>query len=542
MLFEDYRLSDKIGKAGQTRFGGLNHTKGAADNELWDMRNLCSDNYPVLSTRPRRRFLKQLKHRPNGMYSWDGLIVVDGTEVSFDGEVIGTVTDSRKTFAGIGAYVVILPDKVYIDTNTRTMKSIESSTTVSGATFGNGTLYEESATANMIQVSGTDWKELFSVGDAVEITGCVTHPENNKTPIIREIDGDKLLFYENVFKLDGDASDIPYTEPGAITIKRSMPDMDYIVEHENRLWGCKGNHIYASKLGNIFNWNVFDGLSTDSYAVDVGSSGTFTGMSLCRGYLVFFKENHIYKMYGSEPKNFQLVGSATLGLTKTNARSCAVANETLIFLSRAGFTAYTGGVPNPIHAVFGGEHFKNAVAGSDGVKYYVSAQKEDGSHRLFVYDSQRGMWHIEDESEVISFAWHDGNLYMLLASGGIWLIGNIIDPPESNEEAKVCWMAETADYYGRANSTLGGYEPNAKSLTKLQLRIEMERGAETSIMISHDGRAWEHVESLRAEKKRSYYIAVKPNRCDYFRLRFEGKGHADIYALSREYSTGSEHR
>ena len=67
-----------------------------------------------------------------------------------------------------------------------------------------------------------------------------------------------------------------------------MPELDFLCENENRLWGCKGDTIYASKLGDPFNWNVFDGVSTDSYAVDVGSAGDFTGCFAYRGYPVFF--------------------------------------------------------------------------------------------------------------------------------------------------------------------------------------------------------------------------------------------------------------
>ena len=66
--------------------------------------------------------------------------------------------------------------------------------------------------------------------------------------------------------------------------------MDFICENENRLWGCKEDTIYSSKLGDPFNWNVFDGLSTDSYAVNVRIDGDFTACCSYLGYPVFFKE------------------------------------------------------------------------------------------------------------------------------------------------------------------------------------------------------------------------------------------------------------
>ncbi len=96
------------------------------------------------------------------------------------------------------------------------------------------------------------------------IEGCTKHPENNKTPIIREIDGDKLYFYEYIFTLDGEDGVTPYTETGTLSVRRTVPDLLYVCENENRLWGCDKTTIYASKLGDIFNWNVYDGLDTQT--------------------------------------------------------------------------------------------------------------------------------------------------------------------------------------------------------------------------------------------------------------------------------------
>jgi len=49
------KYGDGISKSVQSQFGGYNHTRSAADGELWDMGNLGSDEYPLLSP-PARRF------------------------------------------------------------------------------------------------------------------------------------------------------------------------------------------------------------------------------------------------------------------------------------------------------------------------------------------------------------------------------------------------------------------------------------------------------------------------------------------------------
>ena len=312
MKLPSMKYADGIVKSQQVKFGGLNHNLGAGDGELWQMENLTGDYAPLLAVRERRYRSHRLTE-PGGIFSWEGLCWVSEGAFWYKGERKGELTPGRKTFAALGAYVVILPDKAYYNTLTDEFGPLESAWEGQELSFENGLLFEEAAEANTIRAPGVKWEDYFRAGDAVTISGCTKHQGNNKTPIIREIDGDKLYFYEYVFELDGDGGITPYTETGELSVKRTVPDLRHICENENRLWGCDGNTIYASKLGDIFNWNVFDGVATDSYAVDTGSAGEFTGCVSFLGYPVFFKEDHIYKVYGSMPSNFEVMGSATMG-------------------------------------------------------------------------------------------------------------------------------------------------------------------------------------------------------------------------------------
>lgn len=64
--------ADNITKGKQSKFSGLNHNEGAGDGELYTMRNLCSDYYPLLATRARRKKFKQLT-KGNGLFVWEKL-------------------------------------------------------------------------------------------------------------------------------------------------------------------------------------------------------------------------------------------------------------------------------------------------------------------------------------------------------------------------------------------------------------------------------------------------------------------------------------
>ena len=533
MKLPQVSYADGIKTAKQDEFAGLNHSLGAKDGELWDMRNLCSDYAPLLATRPQRRLFKTLED-PGGLFCWDKLCWVDGTTFYYDDAAKGTVTAGRKTFAALGAYIVIFPDKAFYNTISDEFGNLEAAWSGTSLTFTNGKLYEEDAEANCIQAAGVNWADYFRAGDAVTIAGCTKNPENNKTPVIREIDGDKLYFYEYIFTLDGEDGADPYTETGTLSISRTVPDLLFLCENENRLWGCDKTTIYASKLGDVFNWNVYEGLATDSYSVDTGSAGSFTACVSYLGYPVFFKEDHIYKVYGSIPTNFEVMGSATLGVAEGSAASLAIAGEILFYLSRAGIMAYSGGIPRPVGAAFGLERFEGAAGGSDGLKYYVSMAGKDGSYLLYVYDTQRGVWHIEDATKALAFAWYAGNLYLLNGDGHIWITGNIQSPPKGTAlEDTFDWMAEFADWYEDS--------PNKKIVSKILLRLEADKGAEVQLSIMFDSTGeWIPVNgTLEGGAKRSYTLPIVPRRGDHYRIRLEGHGGCRVYSLAREYSDGS---
>lgn len=253
-------------------------------------------------------------------------------------------------------------------------------------------------------------------------------------------------------------------------------------------------------------------------------------------YPVFFKEDHIYKVYGSMPSNFEVMGSATLGVADGSAGSLAIAGETLFYLSRTGIVAYSGGIPQPVGQAFGLERKKNAVAGSDGLKYFVSMQGENGGWGLHVYDTQTGMWHTEDETRATHFARWGGNLYLLSGDGDIWAVGRPqgIEPDAEGWEGSFSWKAEFGDF------TEGS--PNKKGVSKIQIRLELDEGAEVQVWLQFDTDGeWQKVSSALGEgAKRSYYLPIIPRRGDHYRMKLEGAGGCRVYSLVREFYAGSE--
>lgn len=588
----------------QVRFGGLNHNYGAGDGEPYDMANMSAREFPLLSPRVPRGLVDTLND-PNGMGALDAPYWADGTTFYYDGAAVGTVTDTEKVFAAMGTLIIIFPDKKYYDTETETFGSLEASWSGAGLSFQNGSYAGVSAQANTLYKSGADWESDFAEGDAVTISGCVTHPENNKTLIIREIDGDYLRFYEYALTLDTNwvytadengleagsyhftpedtalqftlASDmsegdtltwngstltasiggvtstltvtsgssgtaltfgtvnVDYTESGTVTLAREVPDLDYLCVNENRLWGCKGTTIYASKLGDPANFNVFDGLSTDSWASGTVDAGDFTACVSYLGYPIFFKEERIYKVYGDKPANFQWTASAELGVQAGSYKSLAVANETLFYLSRSGVCAYTGGIPTVISENLGrNTRFSGGVGGSDGLCYYLSMTDGTG-YSLYVWDTRAGTWHREDGSQAAGFAFWDGGLHMLLTSGALWRL----DGAEGTSEGPVAWTCEFADAVSYYETTHSGSE-NRKGLLRLLIRCELETGATMAVHIQYDSSGeWETVYGMTATAKKSFNVPLILRRCDHYRLKLTGTGMARVYSITGLKYAGS---
>ena len=102
------------------KFGGYNHNLRIGEGEFYDMKNLTSSDYPVLSPRPKRGIYAS-PDNPQGMIEKDALCYVDGSdfvinEYHIDMGLSTKEEDCPKTLVSMGAYVIIMPDKKYINT------------------------------------------------------------------------------------------------------------------------------------------------------------------------------------------------------------------------------------------------------------------------------------------------------------------------------------------------------------------------------------------------------------------------------------------
>jgi hypothetical protein len=324
-----------------------------------------------------------------------------------------------------------------------------------------------------------------------------------------------------------------------VVFKRSMPLMDYVIEANNRLWGCRYgldesgefvNRLYASKLGDFKNWNCYMGLSTDSYYANVGTDGYFTGAVTHLGAALFFKENVLHKVYGSFPSEFTVQDTVCRGVQRGCENSMAIVNEVLYYKARSGVCAYDGSLPVAVSYVLGNERYYDAVGGSHGNKYYICMADVNENWNLFVYDTAKGLWHREDDLHATHFVSFKGELYCVDAKNL-----NIITLLGSGQEYEedVEWMVETGE--------LGITSPDMKYISRITLRVRLEVGAEMNIYAQYDmSDEWMQVCHIRGTDLRSFSIPIRPRRCDFMRLKIEAKGMGKVYAMTKTIEQGSD--
>lgn len=560
-------------------FGGYNHNLRIGDGEFYDMTNLSSDNYPVLSPR-QQRGVYAVPTDPNGMVAKDALCYVDGSDFyinEYKVEMGLSVDGGPKNLISMGAYVIIMPDKKYVNTaDLSDYGDIEAAVTTSGTvTFelckidGVGyegavtqpyapadplnmdlwidtsstphTLKQYSSTNAMwvsipttyIKISATGIGVPFSENDGVTISGITDEDiqDLNNTMVIWAR-GDDYIVVTGILNQTT-------TQEAAITVTRQMPNMDFVIESGNRLWGCRYgtalngevvNEIYASKLGDFKNWNSYAGISTDSYAATVGTDGQFTGAITHLGYPLFFKENCMHKVYGKYPAEFRVQDTTCRGVQKGCDRSLAIVNEVLYYKSRSSVCAYDGSLPAEISAAFGEESYGNAVAGALRNKYYISMSDANGLWHFFVYDTTKGMWHREDDTQATCFCNCRGDLYYIdYATNQI----KTVKGTGALETAPIKWEAITG--------VIGTDSPDKKYVSRMDVRMYLEFGARVSFYAEYDSSGeWEHLFSMMGKDLRSFAVPIRTQRCDHLRLKITGEGDAKIYSICKTIEQGSD--
>lgn len=575
-----------------TEFGGYNHSLKPREGEFFDTENITTDYYPIASGRKKRGIVRR-SNSPSGMTARDRLIYADGADLYYNGKKVdGLVLSTEKEkcpkkFVSMGAYLCIFPDNLYLNTADMTdfgsmemSWEAEESTSVKysickgdGAEYGkttvadeapkdaeNGDLWIDSSTDTHILKQYSKninmWVEIATVyvkieakgigqriekGDGIRISGCKYSGENeyikkqiealNSTFTVKER-GDNHIVVTGLL-------DETYTQNGGVNVTRKVPKMDYVTECQNRLWGCyygledgkTVNEIFCCKLGDFKNWEVYSGISTDSFRASCGTDGVWTGAVTYLGYPLFFKENYVHKVYVSSGGAHQIVSMAIDGVQKGSDTSFAIVNDYLFYKSKTGINRFDGTQAVNISSDLGNEQYCDAVGGRLGEKYYVSMKDINEKWHLFVYDVKRGLWIREDNTMALYFADIDNELYYIDGDSNEL---KTINGTEGKEEDKFPWKIVFGDI---------GYEYfQKKYLSRFNIRMSLEEDGWAEIYTEYDSNGiWEKRGTINGTGiSRTFTLPIIPRRCDHIRIKIEGSGEFKLYSISKILEIGSD--
>ena len=339
-----------------------------------------------------------------------------------------------------------------------------------------------------------------------------------------------------------------------VTIRKSVPDLDAVCEHQNRLWGvvnAQDNAVWderaqemrhvtsrvivASALGEPTKFYQFAGVATDSYALAIAGEGDFTGIASVGGSVCAFKERKIHKILGSYPAEYYLSDRDAVGVQSGCAKSLARIGSMLLYKGIGGVYAYNGSTPSLISANLGTRAYYDAVGGADEDSYYLSCRDGDNVWHLFNYDAKTGIWLHEDNTQTVDFANDGAALFFLDTSGAVRRCNGVSDDPD------VVWSAQFSPLYERqavrrVSSTVTG----RKRYGKILLRVDVPKGAWLVAEVRQDDSDWREVGYVGGGERDVKPMVIMPGRCDKFELRLRGKGPCTVLSLMREFSVGSD--
>lgn len=405
---------------------------------------------------------------------------------------------------------------------------------------------------------------------------------------------------EDYIVINGYTSLFCYKCINEVTLYRHIPKMDYIVSHNNRLYGCRFgknekdetlNEIYISALGDIGDFSIISGYETSGFTASVGVNGEFTGAAEYNGYVYFFKDNAVIRVSGSTPSTFSIDTVTIQGVAPGASESIAEHNGYLYYYSRGGVMRFNGSYAVKISDKLGNITYRCVKGAIGDSRYYLSmapdlsfnipsevrelAEKEADEQGLtgvtrniyiamrkivliavltaknlqdvlmrsnmFIYDIERGFWEKNTMPFFNAVISDISNVYAVDCAGSLYAFSSRENPEQLAGSLDGDYFKED-DFDWFAESGVIGYSmPDCKYVGKMLIRVSLTLKSRMDIYIQYDSSGdWEHLYTIRNVGTKSFTLPVIPRRCDHFKIKLSGHGDAKIYSVTKQTEQGSD--
>lgn len=532
-------------------FGGIDRSNGTPLGYWQELVGMEFTAYPALRTCKPFSY-KELPDGITGYMFKNGKIVYTKADgIYIDGKKTGIeLSTGEKQLVGMGAYILILPDEALVNTADDPI-----SVTFPTRHKLDGSLFEYNQ--NQTRPSVSIFKRLYIdvAKDSAELS---YYNDGDQVRIAYSYGGKKKYLTAKIKSI----SEESYTSSGCVSvnldtslyndthyfytegrrmesfrvvciknavISKPLPAMDFVVEHNNRLWGCSSeNHeIYCSKLGSAVEWGNYDGISTDAWAATIGSDGDFTGACVYADSVLFFKENCVHIVYGTKASNFTVSTIRLRGVQKESGGSLCISGGLLYYKAPEGVYCFNGSAAQRIDSKLGGDISETAVMTADG-RYIVMAAS-DGT--VYIYDKRYSAWYERRLDNVCSAHEINGRLYAVTKDGNgkmnlVRLVGTEdgFKMQSENSFEAVSGNIGRGKVYGiykklRAYMLHGG---NVGKATEISIYVSSDRGEWKKAFVS-DG--------TETDSERIITAPMIPLRCRTLKIKISGKVSNETYLL-----------
>ena len=537
---ELYRLKPYKTRIGTAKvFYGIDKRPDAPEFSLRSSMGLTPKEFPHLSSGPSLKKERAFSGRVLSVGGSFGLIE-NGKFYLGDKETALKVSESTTSVLKMGKALVAFPDKTCLEDGVSGYLEAEFKTNATGnsrpyftlvsssgenyqknpivgpdmpANPENGDLWIDTSSGENILKSFSNgvYFEVYSPSVKISYKGIGTLFKKGEGVKIENtsLDGDYVLKeVGNDYIIIGALLSSP--QYSNITIKREVPDLSFATVFGNRIFGChsSGGAIYASALGQMKNWNAFEGIASDSYFADVLDGEEFTAVCPFLGSLYFFKENCIYQLRGNSPENFQLVKKDAPGVKKGSEKSIFQSGGAIYYNSPEGFMCFDGSFPERVFKGIG-DLFGNVFSAENGKEVYFADEKG-----LYALNTENGVIVTVKEGKFTDLVFKREALF-LVSEGNLYSL-----------------TASPADFSAEFNP-LGERKTGNEYLSRIDLSFTLS--GSLSLYVSYDGGDYIPIFSLEGERQGETKVPLILNRHVSLKLKFKGRGEFALKALTLTY-------
>ena len=585
-------------------FGGYNHNLRIGDGEFYNMKNMSSDDYPLLSTRKARGIYAEAD-KPAGLIAKDALCYVDGTKFVINKKEIDMrLNDKPKQLISMGAYVIIMPDKKYINTQDLTdFGNIEAFYPgVDGQTV--------TASYEMCRLDGTTYTGAIKSASPPEGPEGSDGPENmqlwidiSSTPhVLKQYSKTSATWIQiatTYVKISAPGIAAPFRQYDAVKISgfptedRQLAEMEGITyplweayhdpgdEKTGRAEGTTDYVIIVGVLDEAVTYESNLRLERTMPIMDfvIESGNRLFG---CR-YGPAANGEVVNEIYASKLGDFRNWNCMMQVSTDSWVASLGTDGLFTGAITHMGYPLFFK--ENCVHKVYGNfpANFQIQTTACRGVQKGCDRSLAIVNETLY-YKARSGVcaydgslptevsYALGNEAYRYAVGGSHGNKYYISMADNLGVYHLFVF-----DTAKGMWHREDnlrADCFcscgdelyciengsGNILTMLGSGQacmepiewmvetgmvglsmPDRKYISRLNLRLMLPEHSQLSCYAEYDSSGhWEYLFTIAGQGTRAFALPIRPKRCDHMKLRFEGLGMAKIYSITKTIEQGSD--